>query len=161
MKHLGTSLIPVALLAPALTFSVGCAPQGSQKPQVQFEVVTVEEQALEAIAQTPTEFTVSQQQDEEIWERSHLFFKTYTSGATASEFDYPSPGVMLHTRSSSKDRYLYEIERRAAPGGYRYAVSCSRNPSMGRAAYDLSARNGKNVARFLREGHLELSLLDR
>lgn len=131
------------------------------KPKYELEVVTVEELAAQAVNESPTDFVVSGSDESVAWERSHLFFSTYTSGVEEQEFDYPKPGISLVSRSRDKDKYIYEIEHTATASGYRYVVSCSRNSSKKGGSDFQARRNAKNVARFIRDGNLELTLLDR
>ncbi|MBN8550806.1 MAG: hypothetical protein J0M12_15940 [Deltaproteobacteria bacterium] len=149
------------LLALVLIVAAGCSSMG-KKPQYELEVVTVEEQAAQAVNESPTDFIVQVPDETIAWERSQLFFSTYTSGAVQQEFDYPRPGVALVTKSREKDKYIYEIEHSATKdGAYRYVVSCSRNTSKHGGSDYAAQRNARNVARFIRDGNLELSLLDR
>ena len=135
-----------------------CGRQPQPAPRYEYEVIGVEQQALEAIEHMPTEFHVEFQDDEAVWDRGHLFFRTYTrAGSYEENFDYPSPGTTLRSKEGGDDLYTYEIERSQVSGGYRYLVHCSPR----RQTALQCARNAKNIARFLRDGHLELSLLHR
>ena len=139
----------------------GCSVRDS-KPKYELEVITVEELAAQAVNESPTDFFVKGEDQPVAWERSQLFFSTYTSGAEQQEFDYPRPGVSLVTRQRAKEKYIYEIEHSATKeGGYRYVISCSRNSTQKGGSDFAAHRNARNVARFVREGNLELSLLDR
>ncbi len=141
-----------------LSVLTACAGQPTPAPRYEYEVVSIEEQALQAVEQMPTEFQVRLEDDESVWDRSHLFFRIYTNaGAFEENFDYPNPGTTLRSKDGVQDAYRYEIERRLSAGGYRYLVQCL--PSRPSALF--CERNAKNVARFLRDGHLELSLFDR
>ncbi len=150
------SVILIALVI----FAASCsAPQS--KPRYEYEVITIQELAAQAVNEAPTDFVVSAADQSVAWERSKLFFATYTSGVKEEEFDYPKPGISLVTKARDKDKYIYEVEHTETDQGYRYVVSCSRNTSK-RGNSDFQARrNAQNVARFIRDGNLELSLLDR
>lgn len=151
-----SSVSQFSLAVVGFTFAA-CAPSAPPQPQYEYEVVSIEEQALEAISATPMEFEIAFEDDEAAWDRSQLFFNNYTSGAIVQDFDYPAPGQILRSRPGSQDKYIYEVERSQLPQGYRYVVSCQRRQGF---AY-LSERNARNLARFIRDGHLELGLLDR
>lgn len=151
----------IAIFAAFLLIAAACAPAPTQ-PKYEIEVITIEEQAAQAVNESATDFVVPESEQSITWERSKLFFSTYTSGMEEQEFDYPRPGVSMVTHPRDKDKYIYEIEYSQAKNndGYRYVVSCSRNSRKGGSDYS-AHRNAKNVARFVREGNLELSLLDR
>lgn len=134
----------------------------TRPPQYEYEVVTVEEQALENVSKAPLEFVLPYDEDSAAWERSHLFFKSYASGSVSEDFDYPAPGTTLRSQSGSADKYLYEIERSTSAQGCRYVFHCSLNRAdHPTAIQDMSEQNCRNLSRFVREGHLELTLLDR
>jgi hypothetical protein len=137
----------------------GCSLVSEPKvaPKYEVEVLTIEQQALDAVEQTPTDFTLNYQEDDVAWERAHLFFKTYTNGSVEDPVDYPSPGSMLRSKSHSAEKFAYQIDHIMKDGGYRYVVRCS----SAKGSRESAERNAKNVARFIREGNLELSFLER
>jgi hypothetical protein len=115
----------------------------------QIEVISRDQQILEEVDEAPTQFTVPKQGDREVWNRAHFFFHDYTGGAakvTSHEITTSAPGSSYHyrvTRSPERNDLIH------------YEVSCT--PVKGDEAY--AQRNARNLARFLKDGHLERSLL--
>ncbi len=161
----------------AFLFLLGCRSPGSVslKPIAQPEsplvaVETPEDQALQALASAPRDFQLEFGEAQYAWERAQMFFRTHTDGSfmkmassspTGLSQDYASltnaPGGKL--RSGGRDTFIYEVRKMPVRGGYRFLVSCTPGTSSGdqRAA----KRNALNLARFIRDGKLEVSLLVR
>lgn len=138
---------------------VSCAPMKVQPnyevvPSYDVEVETVEEQANAAVDAAPTTFSVtSEAQNTLYWARASLFFKQYTDAfKVQKDFVRSSPG--------DKSSYVYEVSRVNTPEATKYTVKCAPGGG-GNTSTDVLARNAKNLARFILEGNLELSLMAR
>ncbi len=133
---------------------VGCAssisaPKSNSSPAV--DVITVQDQALLDIQSAPTDFTVDFSDSQYAWQRARMFFNQYTTGAAVSD-------SKLSNVKSEHDLYFYEVRRALVNGGYRYSVqSVPRSKSA--SSNMLAFQNAKNLARFIKEGTLEVSLL--
>ena len=147
----------------------GCAGSTSQQmekvpaAQPTFDIISPQAQTLTAIEKMPTTFTVSPYDDRESWGRAKTFLKQFTQDGLQAEEEGADRIVLSNHRGtrSSKDRdlYTYRIEKRFLRGEISYAVSC--RPVAGGATRALALRNAKNVARFVRDGDLEVSVLAR
>ncbi len=149
---------PLVSLLLLLVMSSGCAgkrpePYARLTPTA-VEVVTIEDQARDAVAAVPTEFLLVAPESGLAWSRARDFFALYAKSSLAVDSD-----TLLSDRGKSSGRFFYEIERSPTNRGTRFAVRCF--PVQGNAIVSSSIQNARNVARFLRDGVLELSLLER
>ncbi|MFM1847954.1 MAG: hypothetical protein RL417_1428 [Pseudomonadota bacterium] len=152
-----------SLLVVALTvFSGGCTflAEESTPPQPAFEVEieTVEAQALRAVEESAVEFTVPLREADEAAARGRLFFREYTGTEPTSTAESPR-SVILSSPVEPLAGYRYTVRQSRSPEGYRFKVECL--PVAPAGTTELAERNARNVARFIREGTLELSLLAR
>jgi hypothetical protein len=58
-----------------------------------------------------------------------------------------------------EERFDYRIDRTVTPHGYAFVVTST--PRHSAALNAIAEHNGRNIARFIREGTLEVSLLSR
>lgn len=124
------------------------------------EVVTLEDQMLSNVMESATKFIVDPLEDAYSWERAILFFKHYTAAALPQEEPRDDSTAIISNAESAGDKYLYLVRRSWVPGaGYSYEVECI--PRLSQSYNVLSQRNARNLSRFIRDGTLELSLLDR
>lgn len=147
---------------------------GQDSTEARVEVETPEDQALQAIAATPTEFSLGFGEAQYAWERAEVFFNTHTDGAfikmasgdgrlglAPGSQDYASitnaPGGKV--RAGSRDRFVYDVKRSGVRGGYRFSVSCI--PATQSGDKNAAKRNALNLARFIKDGQLEAALLVR
>ncbi len=144
--------------------SMGVSPKGSiadvvGASQHGLEVAaTTEDLARSEVLQSPTDFDVTIEQDRYAWERTHLFLESYVDPQRApvrpitkvvgSRWGLASPPV--------HGGYVYEVWRETIPDGFHYSVRCVAAPE---ASKDQAALNAGNLARFIRDGKLEVSLL--
>jgi hypothetical protein len=120
---------------------------------------TPQDQAREEVLSMPTEFEVSLEQDRYAWERARFFLENYSG--TEGE---PHNAVVkvvgsrrgLGSAPSTSTEYAYEVFKDFYAGGYRYSVQCVAGPS---GQSQQAALNAGNLARFIRDGKLEVSLL--
>jgi len=141
--------------------SSGCSTEtevAPETPSFEIEVESVEQQALGAVASTPLEFLVPLQEADEAWSRALLFFSQYTS-AEGRPREVGPRLVEVSTEGESSDPYRYTVRRLVTPQGYSFAVKCEANGAERIAG--LAEQNGRNLARFIRDGTLEVSLLAR
>jgi len=152
-----SALIFLSLLGAAVIFE-GCSEKSGRqviKPQ-DVEVISVKDQALEEIQRTPSEFVLDYSRNVAAWQRALAFFKLY-AGAKRPE-DYVIDADEIYTTPHADADFSYRVSRTFEPGGVRIKVECY--PKPGRPDF-AAQRNEKNLARFIREGTLELSWLER
>ncbi len=159
-----SSLVSLSLLVSLCACSLGSSEKGSIADMVGasqhgLEVAaTPEDLARAEVLSSPTDFEVTIDQDRYAWERTHLFLESYVDPAKApirpitkvvgSRWGLASPPVQAG--------YVYEVWREAVPNGFRYSVRCVPGPQ---ASKQQAALNAANLARFIRDGKLEVSLL--
>jgi hypothetical protein len=120
-----------------------------EKPEM--EVVSIEDQALQAVQQAPTEFTVPFSEQKASRLRIKAFFDTYGSGSrlVSSESGAAIEGTTAH--------YRYRISEQDSAQGVHYKVHCAALST----AMTGCQLNAPNVARFIHQGILEVSLLKK
>lgn len=118
-----------------------------------FEVQSVAEQLKEELNTYPTKFVLPVGEGKESLERAFFFFKTYTSRFTPRELLATEKNISLSNEKSG-DKTLYRVSRVLIRNGFRYTISSSapNNPKR-------SAILAANLARFIKEGKLEVNLL--
>jgi len=138
----------------------GCAPAVTRPavekvtPQYDVQVETMEDQANAAVNRAPTNFAVASASDDKLfWARTSLFFKQYTDS-------YQLKKNVVRSVPGSKSRFIYEVSRVDQPETVKYSVRCLAAGNINTST-DVLSRNAKNLSRFIREGNLELSLLER
>jgi hypothetical protein len=161
-------------LAASLLLAIGCMPPAIQPTPVApgsiasvsrasengLEVsATPEDQAKQDILNTPTVFTVSFEEDPYSWERAKFFLEKYAGGGAGhSSVVTRIVGSRLSLASNpAATDFSYEVSKDPTEGGFNYHVGCSAavtgDPNQ-------AALNAGNLARFIRDGKLELSLLE-
>jgi len=135
---------------------------GMNKPKLEFEVVGVREQALEALAATPLEFELLPSEDDESWERAHIFLSKYTDKYRLTNIQ---GDLVLNSSPQAGERYSYRVSKHYNGTAYQYNVDCIPNQAgQGTSGFEIAPnaqRNAKNLARFIKDGQLEVSLLER
>lgn len=138
---------------------MGCsALNAPESPRYTLEVETVEDQALSAVMSSSLEFTVELAAADDAWARARLFLSQYAASSAVPRAIAPRVSV-LSSADSKAEPYLYKVTRAASPNGYHFRVGCEPRAADGSAAK--AEQNARNLARFIREGTLELSLLNR
>jgi len=140
-------LTPRTLFSPLFVILTACS-----HPMPKIEVVSFQEQVREEVEEHPTQFQLPRQGDAQAWTRAQLFFRDY---------ELSTPIVSSNEIKSNPKgdrRFLYQISRAGHGKEVEYVVNC-----VGREPRDneIAEVNAKNVARFLKEGQLELSLLTK
>lgn len=144
-------------------FFYGCstASHTNNKEITVVGVETVSEQALKEIQSTSTTFTLPISESIVAWDRARMFFLQY-QGVTSIKSIESQPThnqTLLSNEAISNAKYLYQIVRKPIDGGTLISVKCT--PRFGRGSNNNAIRNAKNLSRFIREGTLEISFLDR
>ena len=119
---------------------------------------TTQDQAREAVLATPTSFDVQFEQDEHCWERAKFFLENYTGAPSAhSSVVTRVVGSRLSLASNpAQSSYLYEVAKDSTKDGFSYYVTCQASQD---GSAEQAALNASNLARFILEGKLEISLL--
>jgi hypothetical protein len=140
------------------------APAGSISSVVRAEqhglevAATPEDQARDEVLSTPTVFNVSFDQDVYSWERARFFLENYV-GASAGHTSAVTKVVGSRWSLESNpalEKYRYEVSKDSVDAGFSYRVVCMAGGAGDPAQ---AALNAGNLARFIRDGKLEVSLL--
>jgi hypothetical protein len=154
----------VLVSACASSTRVGRGPAGSisslvRADQHDLEVAaTTEDQARDEVLLTPTVFAVAFADDEYSWERARFFLENYVNtgaGHTSSVTKVVGEEWSLESNPAAP-AYRYVVSKRSGDGAFTYTVTCE--PGAGGTAAQ-AALNAGNFARFIRDGKLEVSLL--
>lgn len=151
-----------AFRLPALTICLICCLLAGctlGQPQVEYELITSEEQSLSDIAAVPLSFTLASEHQKHAWVRALLFFKKYTDRMDLKSQGGTHPREHVTNSGSAKATYVYKVEKTPGrKGSANFVVSCT--PSQRTAASLAGAeRNARNLARFIRDGILEEDLV--
>ena len=150
------------LLSVVFVFLPSCSTTGTSpdKSKVIVEVETIKDQALKEIQSTPTDFFITTSENMEAWERARLFFANYLglNSLNSAEAIVGNTYVLTNRHLAPKS-YFYEIRKQPFGEGFNYSVQCTAKTSKAHAS--LAKRNAQNVARFIKDGTLELSLLEQ
>ncbi|MBX7144965.1 MAG: hypothetical protein K1X79_10975 [Oligoflexia bacterium] len=158
-----TKIVPLQLSLVVLCILVGgcssATPASPKPPGLEFEIVSPEEQVAQSLAETPKHFIVEYTEAQHAAERVEYFFQNYTSGFKQIQDQGPSAATIITNRAEASGGYQYTVERTVTAQGFQYIVNCEASgPGAQPAAAD---RNARNLARFIREGQLEISLISR
>jgi hypothetical protein len=127
---------------------------------------TTEEQARREVLSTPTNFIIPLDSDKEAWERATFFLENYSNPVQFKDAKGGRAAALITSVVGSRwtlanppgnGSYSYQVSKQAmSKNGYRYLVVCQ--PRVGGNKYQASL-NGANLARFIKDGKLEVSLL--
>ncbi len=128
---------------------------------VSYERISPQEQIQEEIANAPTSFEVAFAEDHSAWERAGWFFQKYTASTDVKTERYQDSGSgsevwLLTNADSGKDLYRYTVKKTPSGSGLAYTVFC-RTEAGTREKCD---QNARNLARFIKSGTLEVSMLN-
>ena len=145
----------------ALLLLSACAQTSTPSvPKVEFEIQGPEEQSALLIDAAPTEFKINFENDALAWERTRLFFSKYTAKPLISELDKKGESLEIASQLPS-EKYFFRVKHILQGQGFKYLVTCVPNPAQ-RSADNLAAnRNAKNLARFIKDGELDVGFLAR
>lgn len=153
-------LTSVSFLLLACCLTSACAlqdPNSSKSVYVEqsdnLVVETLDEQLDEKLLKYPTRFVVPVADGKTTLERAIFFFKNHTSTFTPQNPSVTAKNLNL-TNEKSGDRNLYRVARVLTGEGFRYSVQAA----AGRGNRQ-SALLAANLARFIREGQIEMGLL--
>lgn len=140
-----------------LVLFCGCSGRSVASPG--FEPVDPGEELKESLAAVLTDFEVSAGRDSHSWERTVFFFKNHTAGYRLEQ-DRDDPLSFKIWNSAATDSLHFTVRKRFYRGSYLYKVSCLPAPAAPRRmSLEMAVLNARNLARFIREGQLEVSLL--
>lgn len=122
--------------------------------KVAFDTISSQEETLIQIQNSPTHFSLSIEENEAAWERARFFLEQYAGKGKISSEHSSDRDVMTKIGSSG---FRYQMVRQFEKGKVGYQVFCTPKDSKRSNAEALL--NAKNVARFVREGELEISQL--
>lgn len=132
---------------------VGAKRHGLEVAETSREVVKRE------ILDTPRSFEVSFTDDAYSWDRARFFIENYghstVNGRRAPVMRVNGTQLALASHPSSED-YVYEVRKERIAGKYVYTISCVPGANGDQSQARL---NEGNLARFVRDGQLEVSLL--
>ncbi len=161
--------IALSLLATLAIFMAGCASKAkpigpgsivrSDNSNIELDA-TVEDQARAEALNSPRLFFVSFEDDTYSWERARFFLENYV-GAAAGHNSVVTKVVGDRLSLASNpgvQAYQYEVVKDSTDGGFNYSVFCAAGAGGDSQQADL---NAGNLARFVRDGRLELSLLPK
>lgn len=122
---------------------------------------SVDQQAAAEVAATSPTFSVSIDEDGVYWMRAKLFFEKFLTTDSGSKTPVITKIMgrkwLLLSSPSVAGNYSYEVAKDELPGAYRYHVRCTQRKNLGNQ--QVAEMNARNVARFIRNGKLEISLL--
>lgn len=119
---------------------------------------TTEDQARNEVLSTPTVFSISLEEDAYSWERARFFLENYvggSSGHTSAVTKVVGSRWSLES-NPALESYRYEVSKDSVDAGFTYRVECVAGGAGDPAQ---AALNAGNLARFIRDGKLEVSLL--
>jgi hypothetical protein len=151
-KH-GISLLFLAAAA-------GCSVSDGDSYQYEVAETSLQEAQAE-LQQTPTQFFISNQDDRYAWERARFFLENYSGVSASSAVVSKVVGARWGMATvQTQALFSYSVWKDPVAGGYQYAVNCSS--AADKRLEPAKARlNAANFARFVQQGKLEVSLLDR
>lgn len=119
---------------------------------------TTEDQARNEVLLAPTTFEVAFADDVHSWERARFFLENYVSGASGHNSAVTKVvGVEWSLESNpALTQYRYIVSKHALQGAFAYTVACVTGPGGDPSQ---AALNAGHFARFIRDGRLEVSLL--
>lgn len=125
------------------------------KPE--YEVVSSEEQELRLIQDQKLEFYVDSQDLTRSWQRAEIFSEQYlgitpTYVYSISKNKPDSVGLQF-----SSENFSYIVQKEKHGRAFLLRVQCS--PKNSKADPSKAELNAKNLARFIKDGRLQLSLL--
>lgn len=166
----------IKYLLPIFGFMLASCSPGGNRPKgvfshlpdasngVSLEVAeSVDQQAAAEVAATSPTFSVSIDEDGASWMRAKLFFEKFLTTDSGSKTPVITKIMgrkwVLLSSPSVAGNYSYEVSKDELPGAYRYQVRCTQRNNLGQQ--QIAEMNARNVARFIRDGKLEISLLTR
>lgn len=117
---------------------------------------TTTDQAREEILNAPTVFEVTHEEDGHSWERARFFLENYVAAGNTTAVSKLVGQTVSLASNPNRSSYQYEVSKSETRDGFTYRVSCV--PLSG-GDTSQAALNAGNFARFVRDGVLEVSLL--
>lgn len=117
------------------------------------ERTSSQELILEEIEGMPTQFSLDIPSSKAAWVRALFFVQEHTKGSAEIEGN-----KIVSCSNHPENQFIYRINKHESEIGTDFEITCEaveKTPANQAAAL----LNAKNLARFLRNGELELSLL--
>lgn len=140
-------LVLLLLLLPACSQKGVPHSAASKKWQVEYE--SPKDQALEEIKRTKTSFAVLHTENAAAWDRVYALFKFFLKTAPES--------IQQDKITGGSANFFYLIERHYADDNVQYQVTGLNRASL--QPGEKSTLNAKNIARFIKNGTLEVDFL--
>lgn len=154
MKKLLASAVTIGTLVPFISGCSTLESAGLVSKPVTYEAISSQEEALQEIQASPTNFEVTIEENEAAWERARFFLQQYAGKGKIQSERAADRDVMTKAGSAG---FRYQVARRFNGGKVNFQVFCTpKDPKRSTAQALL---NAKNVARFVRSGELEVSQL--
>ena len=135
-----------------------CSGQPRQRPS--FEAIDPREDLIDVLGVVPTDFKVEPGDDAHSWERVLFFFKKHAGKFRLSQDSDEQWSYQISSAAAQDDALHFSVRKRFYRGTYLYKVICQPNPAASRKmSIEMAMLNARNLARFIREGKLEASLL--
>ena len=106
------------------------------------------------IQSAPTRFFIDVENNSAAWERARFFLSQYTG---PGRVEIQSSADREQLAKLSNTGFRYQIARVFERGGAQYQIICT--PKNSGTANNDALLNAKNLARFVREGELDLGLI--
>lgn len=120
---------------------------------ITIERISSQELILEEIEGMPTQFSLDIPSSKAAWVRAVLFVQEHTKGSAEIESN-----KIVSCSNHPENQFIYRINKHESEVGANFEITCEPiQPTPSNQAAALL--NAKNLARFLRNGELELSLL--
>lgn len=158
-------IISKSLCMTLCVFACGCVKETfgpeleyeeEQAPRARLEAIPPQVEILDQVRKTPTEFVMPVSESRYAWERAELFFKKHTA---ESQFSAGKGDAIILSNPGKSERINYAVERRSIPAGPKFSVRCSANSgSVPQEEINIQCRN---LARFIRDGVLEETFINR
>ncbi len=148
----------LVFLAPSLT---GCAKNARYevvKPR--YERVTSEARELQLLQLQPLEIIVTPGEVAQLWQRAELFAYQYLGTTPTVAFQSSRTQPDSTALQFSSEHYRYSVTK-AKRGAVNIAVAVSCVPMNQDGDESKADLNARNLARFMKEGRLQLSVLEK
>jgi hypothetical protein len=133
---------------------LGACTQFYTNSKVDYELVSQQEDILNQIQSAPTRFTLALEENDAAWARANYFLRTYGGKAQIEKEAFQDKDVLTKNGTSG---FRYQIIRQFANSKVTYQVLCT--PKSSKRTTTEALLNAKNLARFLKDGELEVAQL--
>lgn len=134
---------------------IALLPACSMRQSVTFDSISPQEDTLQQIQATPTRFSLPIEENQAAWERARFFLERYAGKGKIQSEKSSDRDVLTKVSAAG---FRYQFVRHFDRGEAHFQVFCTPSKGSKRTAGD-ALLNAKNVARFLKDGELEVSQL--